>query len=138
MRVEVHYDDVPPSMNSASSGYRGNPYAASRVKMQWEGILAVLLYAERVPRGLTRVDASASLRFPTRRKRDEGNFRMLLEKVMGDTLVKGGWLDDDAPDSYAFHQLQFEDEKGPKRTTIFLDLEGPPLVGRSPSTTPGG
>lgn len=138
MRIEVHYDDVPPSMNSVSSGYRGNPYVAARLKRQWEGIFAVLFMAARLPRGLTMVEASASLRFPVKRPRDEGNFRMVLEKVLGDALVKGGFISDDTPDFYRFSQLQFEDAKGPKRTTVFLDIEGPPTGGRSTSTTPGG
>lgn len=136
--AEVWYDDVPPSMNSSGSGYRGNPQAAHRVKKKWEGIFAVLLMSAKVPRRLTSVHANASLRFPQARRRDEGNYRMLIEKALGDALARGGWIEDDTPDAYSFHELQFEDDKGPKRTTLFLELEGPALPGARSTDTQGG
>lgn len=120
----VAYDDVPPSMNSTASGYKGNWRAGAQTKKRWEGIFATLFLAVRLPRGLTRVEATATLRFPQKRRRDEGNFRMVIEKALGDALVAGGWLADDDASRFSFRQLEFEDERGPKRTRVTLTFEG--------------
>lgn len=59
-----------------------------------------------VPRGLESVTATAELRFKQRRRRDEGNFRVILEKALGDALVEGGWLADDTADHFRFGLLE--------------------------------
>ncbi len=76
--------------------------------------------AAKVPRGLHHVTANALLRFPTRRRRDEGNFRWLLEKALGDALQNGGWLPDDTPEFYLFGRCQFDPEPGPARTIVTI------------------
>lgn len=122
--VSFSYDDTPPSVNDPKSGYRGHWSQGASSKSRWEGIFAMLLLSMKVPKDLARVTATATLRFPRRGRRDEGNFRFVLEKALGDALVKGGWLTDDDASRFTFPQLQFEDETGPKRTTITLELEG--------------
>ena len=47
------------------------------------------------------------LRFPARRRRDSGNYRVMLEKALGDALVEGGWLPDDTPEHYEFGGVTF-------------------------------
>jgi hypothetical protein len=79
------------------------------------------LQTSRLPRGLELVVASAELHFPTKRRRDEGNFRVVIEKALGDVLVRGGWLPDDTPDHYRFERVRFSEKPGPHWTTLRLD-----------------
>ena len=113
--VELVYADVPPSLNRV--GTRGSHWAVTSAKARWHSIFAVLLVEARLPRHLDVVEASAVLRFPTRRRRDEGNFRWLIEKALGDALVPR-WLPDDTPDRYRFFGVEFDPERGPRRTTL--------------------
>lgn len=118
---ELQLPDVPPSLNVVGSRGRSHwPY--TNAKKKWEGIIGIGLMVAKVPRGLQRVEASAVLTFPSKRKRDEGNFRTLLEKALGDILVSGGWLDDDTPEAFTFRELSFADEKGEKLTLIRLEV----------------
>lgn len=73
-------------------------------------------------RGYYRVRASAVLRFPKRRRRDEGNFRAPLEKALGDALQHRGIIADDTPDHFTFGELTFDPEPGPSRTTITMEV----------------
>lgn len=117
----LHYDDTPPSLNKLSGHHYHGKYPAA--KSRWEGILAMMFLAGKVPRGLSRVKVTAALRFPDKRRRDSGNHRFMLEKAMGDALVKGGWLEDDDHHHFEFGALTFEDERGPKRTTLTVEYE---------------
>lgn len=114
-------DSTPPSLNAIAG--RGNRWAFSRAKRQWQSDLATLLMVRAVPRGLIRVEASAVLTFPTRRRRDEGNFRVLLEKALGDALVEGGWLPDDTPEHFTFGAVTFA--LGHSRTAVALSYRRP-------------
>jgi hypothetical protein len=69
------------------------------------------------------VTVKAKMRFPDKRRRDEGNFRMVIEKALGDALVGGGYISDDTPDKYRFLGVEFDEEKGPKEMTLTLDYE---------------
>jgi hypothetical protein len=113
------YDDCPPSLNTMATAHWRR---YQRVKQRWQGIWEVHLLTARVPKGLTIVKASAILQFPHERRRDEGNFRFILEKTLGDALTKGGHLPDDTPDHYRFMGVTFE--KGDaKRTILTLEYE---------------
>lgn len=116
IRRALLLDSTPPSLNAIAG--RGNRFAFTRAKRQWQADLATTLMLRQVPRGLSRVDASAVLVFPTARRRDEGNFRVLLEKALGDALVDGGWLPDDTPEHFRFGAVTFE--KGESRTRVLL------------------
>lgn len=94
---------TPPSLNEV--GYRTHWAVARRHKLTWQNDLSTLLLAQRVPRGLMKVDAAATIYFTEKRRRDEGNFRVLIEKALGDALVEGGWLADDTPDHYTFGKV---------------------------------
>lgn len=109
-------DSTPPSLNVIAG--RGARFAFTRAKRRWQADLATLLMLRGVPRRLDRVEATATMTFSTRRRRDEGNFRVLLEKALGDALVEGGWLDDDTPDRYSFGAVTFA--LGSPRTAVRL------------------
>jgi hypothetical protein len=112
----VWLGQTPPSLNAIAG--RGSRHVFNRAKRSWQSDLGALLLAERMPRRLARVEASATLAFAVARRRDEGNFRTLIEKALGDALVEGGWLEDDTPDQFSFGRVAFA--HGPARTTIEL------------------
>lgn len=106
------YDDAPKSSNrNTGVGGRGNPHGIAREKGRWEGIFQVLLMKERVPRPLRHVKATAELQFRDKRRRDADNFYFPISKPLGDALVKGGWLEDDNPDYYAFERVRIHPER---------------------------
>ena len=106
--------DTPPSLNVLA----GNRWPWIKAKRRWQSDLETLLMAERLPRGLHRIEATALLTFPSSRRRDEGNYRALLEKSLGDALVAGGWLPDDTPEHFTFGAVTFA--LGAARTTVDL------------------
>jgi len=116
--VRVWIGATPPSLNVIAG--RGSRFEFASAKRRWQSDFGVLLMAEAVPRGLERVEASAVLSFPTRRRRDEGNYRTLLEKALGDALVEGGWLPDDTPDRFRFGRVRFAE--GGLRTDLELRI----------------
>lgn len=123
-RFEISFPDLPPSMNeSRGGGYQGNRHAQHRVKKDLEGQLFVALMQGHVPRGLSRVTASAVLTFPTRRTRDPGNFRYMLEKALGDILKKQRYLEDDDESRFKFDDVTTAYEKGVRLTTVTLEVE---------------
>jgi hypothetical protein len=107
------YWDVPPSLNRVAS--RGSRWAYSKAKREWQSNLEQLLMLVKLPRPVAHVEASAVLTFPVMRKRDEGNFRFMLEKALGDALVNGGWLEDDDADRFEFRKVRFQ--KGRRKQT---------------------
>jgi hypothetical protein len=121
---------APPSLNKL--GARGRPVDFHRTKKRWQGTLEGYLTAatysgrqhERLPRPIKWARITATIEFPTNRRRDEGNFRSLLEKALGDALTNGGWLADDTGDSYRFQRLDLKHNprKG-KATTIQIEWE---------------
>lgn len=119
---ELNIPDTPPSLNAASLGSKGAHMKFHRLKKRWEGMIVITLLEARVPKGLERVHATAVCRFPSRRKRDEGNFRYLLEKALGDALQLHGCLDDDTPEKYTFGKLVFDPDRGPARTLVTLEV----------------
>jgi hypothetical protein len=120
MIVQLSLPGTPPSLNTVGS--RGAAMAFHRHKKQWEGMCMIALLEMKVPKGLASVEASAVLRFKDRRRRDEGNYRAMLEKALGDALVLGGHLIDDTPDRYRFAQVNFDEERGNPLTTVTLDM----------------
>lgn len=111
---------TPPSVNQTAHAH-WHRYA--REKAAWEGNCMIALLVAKVPKKLARVHATAELRFPTRRRRDEGNFRGMLEKALGDALQGGGWLEDDTPEFFTFGELVFSAERGDALTVMRLDVE---------------
>lgn len=128
MNFRLELAETPPSLNRFGSVGGGTYYLYRRLKKEWQQTLGVALMAAGVPRGLGKVSATAIMRFSTRRKRDEGNFRWLLEKALGDTLVNGGWLADDDANAFTFGAVTFDPELGPPLTVIELEGAGVPAT----------
>lgn len=116
--IVLDIPQTPPSLNAL--GTRGSHWVVTRAKREWQQIFEGCLLAGHVQRQLGLVRASAVMRFPTRRRRDEGNYRWLLEKALGDALTNGGWLEDDTADLFRFAQLDFDAEVGAPRTLVTL------------------
>lgn len=125
--LKLVWNDVPPSLNRAG---RLPPKAQGAIKKALQATLEGHLMASGLPRDLNRVEAWAHLRFPRAGlRRDEGNFRWMLEKALGDALTNGRWLGDDTADAYTFYLLRFDREPGPARTTISIRYgEAEPLL----------
>lgn len=116
---------TPPSLNAI--GARGNPRMFHRRKKGWQRMLGaemlVGIAQDAIPRRLERVTVSGRLEFETSRRRDEGNYRTLLEKALGDALTSGGFLEDDTPDRYRFERLEIEGPLEQARTVLDLRWE---------------
>lgn len=80
----VHFGG-PPSMNNHSIDRQ----AFARTKEAWHRVLATALEACGLPRGLESLRVEMSVGFSTYREVDEGNHRWMVEKALGDTLVRG-------------------------------------------------
>jgi hypothetical protein len=103
------YDGIPPSSNTNKGvGGRGSPYAVARTKKEWEGIFAVLLLQLKVPRGLTWIEVTPTLRFRTKARRDSDNFYFAISKPFGDVCVKMGVIPDDTPEHYGMQRVVIE------------------------------
>lgn len=133
MNYRLELAETPPSLNCFGSVGGGTYYLYRRLKKEWQETLGVALMAAGVPRGLGKVSATATMRFATRRKRDEGNFRYLLEKTLGDTLVNGGWLADDDAAAFTFGAVTFDPELGTPLTVLSLEVEPPENLPSRPS-----
>lgn len=114
--VSFVISDTPPSLNrvGGSGGWR----VFARHKKRWQSEAELWLMVLQIPRPLEFVEASVVLRFPTRRRRDVGNYQALLDKSIGDALVNGQWLLDDTSDYYRFASLSFDPAPGASKTTV--------------------
>lgn len=109
---------TPPSVNTYAHAHWRRFHG---IKKTWQATFAEELMVLRRQLGrASRVHATASLRFPQRRRRDEGNYRAALEKALGDALVQGGYLADDTPEYFTFGAVTFEEDRGDNRTTVTL------------------
>jgi hypothetical protein len=126
MDFQLTLHETPPSLNAFGSVGGGTHHRYRRLKKQWQEQLGTALMVAKVPRGLAKVSAAAMLTFPEQRPRDEGNFRFLLEKALGDALVEGGWLEDDTADHFEFGRVFFSEQRGDPLTAITLHAERQP------------
>lgn len=118
--VYIRIPDTPKSINKV--GARGSWRAVHMQKKRWQTIMERHLMIAKIPRPLPRpLEVSASLKFPTLHRRDEGNYRAPLEKALGDALVNGGWMLDDTPEWWTFRRVYFDNERGPNTTLLILD-----------------
>lgn len=132
----VAHIGAPPSLNVFGGGptrvYLG-------MKQTWQRLLTTKLEESGLPRGLQRVVVEGEVTFPDRGRRDQGNFRVLLEKALGDALVRGyedmegGWLADDDWLSYEFGGLAYNYEHGVSRTRLLLFPSNVPLASTAPA-----
>lgn len=115
---------LPPSLNT---GTRGRGIQSHRLKKQMEEEITWLLIAASVPRHLLHVAATATLRFPTKHRRDPDNYGWLLGKALGDALAPHAptaphrWLPDDTANYFEWRTpVRFEAEVGAPRSLIHL------------------
>lgn len=127
-KTRMMHNGVPPSINVFGSG--ANKFSYMSAKKGWEEVLDEALRAAGLPFGLGHVFAEATMGFPTRQRRDQGNYRYILEKALGDTLTAGGWLEDDDWTRYEFGRIRAEYEKGEQwtRVTVYPAWETPERV----------
>jgi hypothetical protein len=111
-------EDVPPSLNALMQS-RGLQWAYRKAKHEWEArFLEKLTEAEMPICG--RVVVEGEVTFPTRARRDQGNFRFLAEKALGDALVTGGFIPDDDWTRFEFGGFAMRYEKGVRRLRLML------------------
>lgn len=113
----IEHFGEPPSFN-VSAGRNPNVYRAELD--HWKALLFDLLSASELPRGCARILAEGEAVFPTAAKRDQGNFRVTLEKALGDALQEGGWLPDDSWSHYEFGNLTYRYLPGRSATRLAL------------------
>lgn len=119
---------APPSLNVLGSG---DPAIYMGMKARWQEHLVELLDASGLPRGLAYVLVEGEITFPDRGRRDQGNFRVLIEKALGDALVHGwdgvpgGWLEDDDWTRFEFGGLAYRYEPGVSRTRLMIFPRAP-------------
>lgn len=119
--LSFSYEDTPPSFNEV--GHTGNRWAWTKAEKQWRTTFETLLMSTGFPRNWDKITATVRLRFPTKRRRDEVNYRTLLEKALGDALVNGRWIPDDTPEHFLFVHVHFEQQTGSALTTIELEAK---------------
>jgi hypothetical protein len=118
--VTLEIPGTPPSYNRTAHAH----WTVNRkVKQDWQRDCGTALMLAQVPRGLEAVRATARLFFRQRRRRDEGNFRVILEKALGDALTGGGWIPDDTPDHYRFGAVELCAPASVAMTIVTLELE---------------
>lgn len=94
-RGRHHRDHMgaPPSLNDGGSGMDRMAYQA--LKKAWQSAFVELLAASGLPRGLDGVSVEGLVGFPTRAARDQGNYRWMIEKALGDAMQDLGVIADD-------------------------------------------
>jgi hypothetical protein len=124
---------APASFNVWSGSGTDNTQAYKGIKDIWQRILATHLQASGLPRGQKRIEAEGVVTFPDSANRDQGNFRVILEKALGDALVDGsekaevpgGWLADDNWSAYEFGALRMRVVPGVSATELTVRITTP-------------
>lgn len=103
-KAKSHADHLgaPPSLNVLGSG---NKFLYQGFKNAWGAVFAAKLKEACFPL-CNRVVVEGAVCFGDRQKRDQGNYRFILEKALGDTLVSEGYLPDDTWEQYTFGGLE--------------------------------
>lgn len=115
VRLELAY--VPPSLNEVAS--KGGHWKWTKAKRAAHDVMVPALEACGLG-AVAGVYVEGEVTFPTRVKRDQGNYRSTLEKFLGDALQLAGILADDDWASYEFGDLAYNYERGVRRTRLVL------------------
>lgn len=118
-QAKSHADHLgaPESFN-AMAGRDPNVYR--QVIANWAPVLTRALEVSGLPKGLAGVMVEGEVSFGDGVSRDAGNHRTMIEKVLGDALVRGGWLEDDDWGRFEFGNLTRREERGMNRTRLVL------------------
>lgn len=116
--IEVRRRAISKNDNQIRSHWSG----FQREKKAWQQEIELVLMTLRTPRDNQRAIAGAFVRFERRPPRppDSGNYADLINKALGDALVNYGAIPDDDDAHYIFGGVEFEEEIGSARTTIWL------------------
>jgi hypothetical protein len=133
-KIEIELPRVPPSMNT--NEIRSHWTGFQKAKKEWQDYFAVELMSlqarQHIRRGAyQRAIAGGFLRFSLRAsRRDTGNYKQLLEKALGDALTISEatprdkrFIPDDDNVRFYFGGVEFEEERGPDRTRIWVFLQ---------------
>lgn len=113
---------APPSYNAIGTG-RGTGGAAmvgANLLRTWKDILSGHLKESGLSKDLQVVYAEGQITFPTQGDRDQGNFRIIIEKALGDVLEGEGYIPNDSWDHYEFGNLTMRIEPGVSATRLVL------------------
>ncbi|PTL55776.1 hypothetical protein [Paraconexibacter algicola] len=114
-------DVLPRSFNRV--GASGSWRVWQTHKKLWERRLVALLGEEGVPVASGAfARTTAILTVPDRRRRDAGNFGVVLEKSLGDALQLAGVIPDDTPEWWSWTSVSFSYERGASATTFVVTL----------------
>lgn len=119
-KAKKHRDHLGTSISLNVFGSGANRFTYQNAKAQWEEVFRELLEVAGLPKGLGRIVVEATMCFPDRAARDQGNFRFIVEKALGDCLVEHGWLYDDDWSRYEFGNLAYRYEKGRAFTELIV------------------
>lgn len=108
---------APDSFN-VMAGRDPNVYRS--ILDRWAPVLMAELEASGLPKGLGYVLVEGEVSFGDAVDRDAGNHRVMIEKALGDALVRGGWLVADTWARYEFGGLQRREQRGVSRTRLTL------------------
>lgn len=111
----AHFGE-PPSFNVLAGR---NPQIYRALLDQWKAIFTTLLLASDLP-ACSRIVAEGEAVFPKKAVRDQSNFKVIIDKALGDALVDGGWIPDDGWDQYEFGSLTYRVEAGVSETRVIL------------------
>lgn len=115
---------APESFNVFASG-AWRPYQDA--KKRWHEVLGPLLEASGLPKGLGHILAEGEVSFGDAQERDQGNYRVVIEKALGDTLVELGFLPDDTWARYEFGGLARRETKGVSRLRLMIFPSATPI-----------
>lgn len=95
----------PPSFNVFGSG--ANRFRWQDHIQMWKARWIELVEESGLPKGLAGISYEADITFDRRvgRGRDQGNFRVLLDKSLGDALQSGGWIQNDKWENFDAGEL---------------------------------
>lgn len=117
-KLDMIHHGTPQSLNVHGSS--AQMFAYQNMKHNWQVRLGELMEQAALPPKLGYVYAEGQCCFPDRRARDQGNFRFMLEKALGDALVEYGYLEDDDWSRYEFGRLHRAYQKGDSWTALTL------------------
>ena len=98
-------------------------------KKQWEDRLVAGIVDAGIPAhtGMF-ARTTAVLEVPTRRRRDAGNFGVILEKALGDALQRASVIPDDTPEFWSWTSVSFVHTPREKRTLVVVQMTDPLAV----------
>lgn len=118
---------IPPSFNrvGGTSSWR----VWQNHKKAWEARMTAALLNQGVPQDTGMfARTTAILTVPTRRRRDAGNFGVVLEKALGDALQAAGVIPDDTPEHWSWTSVSFRHVPRQQSTTVLIALVDPMAV----------